>query len=503
MNIISKILNKSFWLVVLGIAIFEALSYLGYLSGLVNTVFFFVILLIVLVTGFVKPEWAVYFAFIELFIGSKGYLYSFELMGTEISIRLGIFLVLILLWLIDIIRKKKINIFKYSIWKYLLILIAFFVVGVIVAYFKGNSLSNIFFDLNGYLFLALIFPVTQFITNKEKVIKIVKVLMASLLAVSLKTFMILFIFSHSKADWVTSIYRWIRETGVGEVTILENGLARVFLQSHIYFLVGFIILFCLLFFLYKQISKKQIIYLGGLLIIFSSVIIISYSRSFWLSFFVTILLLLIFLWLVSKQKFLKVFVFGLIFIAIFASGLGLELATINFPVLGGGGGVSASSLLLNERTIGASDEAALQSRFELLPPLWQANLDNAVLGGGFGTEVTYQTQDLRYIDMHDGDNNYTTYSFEWGYLDLWLKLGLFGIIAYLAFLLKIFNNGIKALKLNSDLEEKVLNLAFIFSFVCLIIVHATTPYLNHPLGFGLVIIIVLIFKYLTTEKSHE
>ena len=51
------------------------------------------------------------------------------------------------------------------------------------------------------------------------------------------------------------------------------------------------------------------------------------------------------------------------------------------------------------------------------------------MGRGFGATVTYQTRDPRIL-ADNGSGEYTTYAFEWGWLDIWLKLGIFGLAAY-------------------------------------------------------------------------
>lgn len=501
MNLIKQLFNKWFWIIILAVLVFETLSFLGYLYSPINMIFFWVIVGLILIAGLIKPEWAIYIIFAELFIGSKGYLFDFEIAGFEISIRLALFLIVFLIWLVKIIQQKKIVFLKSKLFPYFSALIVFMAVGVLMGVLGDNSIKNIFLDANGYLFLFLILPVWQFINNREKAIKLLKVFMACLVAVIIKTFVLLFIFSHGIISWMEPLYRWVRETGVGEITVLENGLARIFFQSHIFHLAGFFILLVFLVFLYKQLSKKQVFFLLLFWLGTSSVLIISYSRSFWLAWIAGIVIVYLVIWLALKVRLKKILVFGVVTFLIILAGLGLELGIINFPIIGGGAGISASSLIF-ERTSGLEDEAALQSRFELLAPLWQEIRGNIVLGGGFGSEVTYQTQDPRYIDMH-GNDQYTTFSFEWGYLDLWLKLGFFGLLAYLLFLLKVLQTGWRSVRISAEGNDKFIALSLAMGLVVLSIVHITTPYLNHPLGIGLIIMSAVLFSALKRKNIYE
>jgi O-antigen ligase len=128
------------------------------------------------------------------------------------------------------------------------------------------------------------------------------------------------------------------------------------------------------------------------------------------------------------------------------------------------------------------DEAAISSRWELLPKLWQKITEAPILGKGFGTTVTYQSRDPRQL-ASPGQGIYTTYTFEWGWFDIWLKLGFFGMLAYLALLIKFIAETFKNSKNNPSL--------FVGLGICLIvlaIVNFFTPYLNHPLGIGFILI---------------
>jgi len=63
------------------------------------------------------------------------------------------------------------------------------------------------------------------------------------------------------------------------------------------------------------------------------------------------------------------------------------------------------------------------------------------LAYGFGKELTYQSNDPRVLQNHP-DGLYTTYAFEWGYLDIALKIGVVGLLVYLALIVQLFYRGI-------------------------------------------------------------
>lgn len=107
-------------------------------------------------------------------------------------------------------------------------------------------------------------------------------------------------------------------------------------------------------------------------------------------------------------------------------------------------------------------------------------------GSGFGATVTYFSADPRLVRATAGGSGLTTtYSFEWGYLDLWLKFGLIGLVGFLGFMVV----GLWPALLGwwrGQAWYGALGLAA----VCLLIINITTPYLNHPLGLGALMLII-------------
>ena len=140
--------------------------------------------------------------------------------------------------------------------------------------------------------------------------------------------------------------------------------------------------------------------------------------------------------------------------------------------------------LLSERAGKISGEAGVSSRWNLLPPLLREIKQAPLLGKGFGATVTYKTQDPRVLEQNPS-GEYTTYAFEWGYLDIWLKLGLIGLLVYIALLGKIFIEGIKT-------SYKLLCISLLSGLVMIMVTSFFSPYLNHPLGIGYVILTSLI-----------
>ena len=72
---------------------------------------------------------------------------------------------------------------------------------------------------------------------------------------------------------------------------------------------------------------------------------------------------------------------------------------------------------------------------------------------------------------------------------MWLKFGLIGLIAYAWLFWKIFKDALNLLP-----RQALVGTLIIFSLVSIIVVHFFTPYLNHPLGFSYLALLIIILE---------
>jgi len=244
--------------------------------------------------------------------------------------------------------------------------------------------------------------------------------------------------------------------------LIANNFYRIFSQSHIYSLFLLIITLTLLALIGKKYLGRKRMPLIIIFILTSLSVLISYSRSFWLSFAVVFLVMIYYF--IKRYNFSVSKVFR--YLALLALVLIVEVAFIftfvNIPNWLRPGGTTTSLASLVEDRLGDTDEAALQSRWNLLEPLAQKMVDHPVLGSGFGTEVTYVSEDPRQVEQNGGLN--TTFVFEWGYFDIILKIGLLGLVVYLLFIWRIAQLGLKVFK-QLDYDRAVLVLGLLFGLL--------------------------------------
>ena len=208
--------------------------------------------------------------------------------------------------------------------------------------------------------------------------------------------------------------------------------------------------------------------------IFLSATLISFSRSFWLALVGAFIFGLIYVWLYLGFKkclaaFLRIIMAGILsFVFIYL------IAIFPYPQVG-----AFNADFLSRVSNGG--ESAISSRWSLMPVLLKEIKREPFLGQGYGATVTYKSSDPRVLQDNPG-GLYTTYAFEWGYLDLWLKIGILGLLSYLLLLFILLKNSLKKENLN------YLNLGLGLGLIFISLTHIFTPYWNHPLGFGFLII---------------
>jgi len=492
---INNFFNKNLRFIFLFIILAEILSFLGYYYQLINFAAFFAIVILVLILSLYRLEYGLFILLAELLVGSFGYLFYFESGGFKISIRIALWLIIMSVWLagalIKLVKTKRLELdfSRSSYFPYFLALFIFIISGVINGFLKNNSLNNIFFDSNNWLYFLLIFPIFAILQTDDN-LKIVKqIFLAAVSWLSIKTIILAYIFSHSFNFFILDLYLWVRRSGVGEITQVVPGFSRIFMQSHIFVLIGF---FILLFYLLKNLKEKQVILnkqnfiLIGFSTLLLSTIIISFSRSFWLGLVagaVFISLTAIFKLKIGLKKFI---IFNSTVALTIILSLFLTLLIIKFPFPSPAGNFDAANLL-GERATQITNEAGASSRWQLLPELWQKIKTAPILGRGFGATVTYKSNDPRVLAAnHEGE--YTTYAFEWGWLDIWLKLGILGLLIYLILFSKIIYDG---LNINS-----YFSLSLATGLILILAVSIFSPYANHPLGIGYLIIAAVMMENL-------
>jgi hypothetical protein len=499
---LAKIINKNIWKIILAIFVIEIFSLISFNFAWLSGIFFTVLVIAVAIFTLYRLKYGLYIALIELMIGSYGYLFYLQLPGFKMPIRLGIFLTLFVIWLIKYFdwRKYLQLLKKDRLTQNLAIFLVFIAIGVINGILHKNGLKSVFFDFNGYLYFGLFFIFLDVFQSKKQIIEFLQILIASLIYLTFKVFLTLYFFTHGFV-WLTDLfYTWIRDTRVGEITWAGGNFFRIFIQSQIYSLLG---IFITAVFIITAINKKRDDKLASLtwknkyfkllfaiLVLLQTSILISFSRSFWLGGFIGAIAILIYLIILYKKQFKPLFkTIGILLLGVIAS-IALMITIVNFPIPTPAGMFSADMFKDRFKT----DDAAASSRWNLLPILIEASKKAPILGTGFGTIITYQTEDPRIKNEQNPDGWYTTFTFEWGYLDTITEIGILGLLVYLLLIIQIFWRGIAVTLSQVEGSAKPFFIGLLIGLLALLVTHGFSPYLNHPLGIGYLMLCASIFS---------
>lgn len=399
----------------------------------------------------------------ELILGSlAGKTLALTLPGFVLPLRFSIFAIVGAIWLIRLLQGRV-------RWpqKHILLGVAFVLIavgwGIANGLRHGLPFHDVFFDANAYFALPMILFFASAIETERDQQLLKKVLKHGAIALSIVTLAALYFFSHK--FWNPAgvfAYKWLRDSRIAEITALNGGIYRIFIQSQIY---------CLLAFLWLTIKDTARGWKNmGWAVLPATALLISGSRSFALGLTVALAV-----WLVMALQSRSGAEIGptLKKIICLAIGGAIIYAGLLFIPLPAMRSQTSFQDMLRSRSVSDRD-AATASRWSLLPKLNEKIKAAPILGNGFGTSVTYQSSDPRIISSTDGA--YTTSAFEWNYQDILVKMGLLGLLAYGYLLYAILTVLLKA-----EAKER---LWLVPSFFALLALNALSPFLNHPLGIG-------------------
>ncbi len=471
-----------------GFLVIEALSFLLFSSAIGNGLMLIVLTLSVIALTAYRLEYGFLILLSELFIGSMGHTFFINLLAGQLPLRIALWLSFMFVFAVKFVwqfcqvktdRKYFQNLKSFGFSPYFLGLFIFMAIALVNGIMRGQAPANIFSDFNSWLFFLLIIPAVAIYGGQEegKIKRLQTVFIAAAIWMSLKTLIFLYIFTHNTAI-APEVYNWLRRTLNGEMTATTAGWPRIFIQGQIYTGVAFFLTLWVsqAEFKFKQIFQRKNIWLLALAALFMSSLIISFSRSFWMGLLAAAGLSIVLIWRIYSFK--KVLISAAWMLLSFVGSFIIIYAVAAFPYIYR---TNFQASLLDRVSNGG--ESAITSRWSLLPVLMKEIMKEPVFGQGYGATITYQSSDPRVL-QNNPDGQYTTYAFEWGYLDLWLKMGFLGVASYLLLIVMLIianiRQGIRA--------KQFWYFGLAAALVFLAITNVFTPYLNHPLGIGMIII---------------
>ena len=479
------------------IILLELLSFFGWVFPSFGNIAMLALLAIAAVVTLVDLRAGVALTIAELAIGSHGYLLAYLHHGLAVSIRIGLFLVVTSIAFMRAVQQRQLRIWSSPFRWYFVTLLAAVIAAAVRGAMVGNGFANVFFDANAFLFFGMVVSLWQAIKTSDDVVYLARYAFIAVCASTAKVLLLTYMFSHALWWALPETYRWVRDTRIGELTQVTDTFFRVFFQSQIYAVMAIFIVLAFAIWRWKEQSWRATL---GVLALLMASTLVSLSRSNWLGMvvaFATLPGLLYWARLPVKTWFVRA-ILAMSGATILALAIVAALILVPFPPNNG----QFSAGLFGSRALTFDEEAGVGSRWALIGPLWTAIKATPFIGQGFGKEVTYKTQDPRLLAQNP-TGEYTTFIFEWGYHDLWLKLGLIGLAAYIALIGIILYHALCYLRTSVLLWPKVLVLGMTLSFIALLVTHTTSPYLNHPLGISYLLVYALIVDLFDRREKRS
>ena len=489
-------LARPIWLWMSVILVLECLSALSIFTPKLNSIFALSVATMVGIIAIIRPLWAVTFLSAELVIGSKGGLLKYGADQTNnggINLRILIFIAFMMGWCINVLWTKSWKHWRHFLrqrWIYvaLAVMLSF-------AFIRGWMLGQhtfLFSDANAWGMWVLLLPVLDIATTKAHNWRTIFLpgLIAATLWMFIETLLLFYFFSHGFYDAVGPVYYWIRRSGVGEMTkVLPDVLIyRIFFQSHLYaacLAVGGFVMTLFLGVRTRWMMVWRVLALASVLV--------SLSRSLWIGLttaYVCTIVYGLFAMRVDRIKlFWKRAITREMRLGILSILLVTGIAWFPFPMS------QPSSLLQVIESRTDTQEDAARSRWELLPVLQNKIQEHPILGSGFGSTVSYRSHDPRIVASKQ--KVYTTFATEWGWHEFWIKFGIIGI-PLMAAILFFLHRRVRRSALPHWFQAVVASI-----LVLLAVTHLFTPYLNHPLGFFLILSIEGALMWSTMRVTRQ
>jgi len=456
-------------------------------------------------------------AFSEVIAFGHGHLVHADFFSMSVSLRMVIFAAVMFAFL-ELTLRKKVRVKTLSLRDAPWVLLGMAVILGSVIGFLSNTPSLAFDDMNGYLFAAYILPVATIrFTNTQKH-QLLSVLAAGALFLSAATLGLSYVFTHFDGDMLDPVYRFVRDTRLFEVTLLLFGSAqnvssspillmtesfeprywfRIFTPNHFFVGIFLLLMIALGWFHFVKQRIADRVQVG--IVLAAATQLLSFSRSIWLGLFFAVGFIKLTYLKKRTKRWGHFFKRGISYVVLlFIAGF-LAVGSVMIPIPERPD-LKDASFYETSASIGRA--AAVSSRWSLLDPLMSAVQEAPLFGSGFGKEVTFITDDPRAREQSE-TGEWTTYRFEWGWIDIWLKMGLLGLIAYGWYFLVMLQVGAYTARKHG---HPWLPVGLIAGLVALYVAHIFTPLLNHPIGIMYMLILMPFMDFdgfLAFQKEKE
>lgn len=424
--------------------------------------------------------------FIEFVLGGLGHIFG-------LPIRKGLFAVGIL-FSIYMIYRERIRVERKFLIPIIVVCI-YVAYGSIIGLINGNSIGDIFSDMNSFLGIAYILLLIAYVKGRnENIDKILNIFINCAVIVAIMTITLFFvsrIYLPNNLEIIVTYNNLNSKLQYGFISglVLSNNYARVYLYNGIFMQLAVALMFIKLFNKHKNvlgIIKLTLLLVG---------IYVSNTRGFWLGTVgVIVLSFAYYLWRVKKYRLtiknILIAIIPLILVAVIIPKTVVPVSPEqNLPE-------SSGSIKDRIESIGdfENDESnkvrAIQLRF-----LVDRIKEKPVLGWGFGAHIDEYPQYM----IDNNLQSVSSTSFEIYYIELLFKTGVIGIVIFFGYLLFNFVKLINILfrKSLEKKDEQVL-VGWTIGTMSILASSITNPYIA-----GLSVFFVLVMEVYLIQSYDE
>ncbi len=461
--------GQTFWLLILFFAI-RVLSY--FLNGhlIIQGLLVFTILMILGILYFKNPSWAWGLVLGEILLGGSGH--YLEFLGLSIrTLLIGFF---IFLWLAQLLGErnlKKTILINKPITAILVVLFIFLFGSVFNGLYHEHEFRRIVADIMPFTFLLLLFPSYYLFAEKktqEFLVRLIGVFIIGTATFSLTT---LVLFSTKIARLQDGFYKWYRDVDMGKITDMGAGFFRIVEPAHLLIVPIILIITSLL--MRNEHHHKMWRFIQILSIV---ILALNLSRAYFLALVVGLIVLKL---KHNWKQWMTESIMTILLVMIVFSGIHM--------IASGGGSLGWELFGVRLQSLTSPTlEISTNTRMMILPAAWQMITTNPILGVGLGATVTF-------LNPYTYEA-FTTASFDWGYLEMWAELGIFGALVLI--FLYAFVGYKLLLKIVNIHDWHDFDVGLLAGIVALLITNIAAPALFHVFG-----ILYLIFA-MTIAMKH-
>lgn len=451
------------------LVVFFAVRLFSYLLAdhlLIQGIIVFCLILMLGILYFKNPHLAWYVVIGEIFLGGSGHF--LELNG--LSIRSLFIITFLFLWLAEQLGKKYLlNSIKIN--KTLIALLGIFLLFLFLAAGIGianqQSLKLIIQNSIPFFFLILIFPSYHLFRNTKSQERLIRLVITFILGTAIFSGLIFFLYSSGSLVLQDNFYHWYRDVAAGKITDMGNGFMRIVEPEHL-LLVPIILFISSLVMRDEKHNKMWYLFLFLAMV----PLVLNFSRTYFLAFFVGLLILKYkhrwYRWLAFSAINISLIILIFVSASFFASGgttFGTELLGIRF-----------SSVAKPQTELSAA------TRMMILPSIIDLIKVHPLVGSGLGQKVTY-------FNSFTFDQ-ITTDQYDWGYLQLLTQLGLFGLISFLSIVFFALIKLLKKIRIYTDFHDP--DVGFLAGLVAFMFMTIFMPALFHVFGIFFLMLVLAI-----------